>query len=164
MLGNCTDKPPSPNLTCPVMPSGPTGRWMRSHIANPALRAALRSPAQRGLSDSLLLLDYSSRRSGRHCVFPVQYAVTGDGMIIVAGEHRTKTWWRHFDDHPQPVIAHLHGRARNVMARTLIADSDERSVAVAAFTWRFPKAEVAPDSPVLVLSESDSSGGASARA
>lgn len=132
------------------MASRPIISWVRSHVANPALRAALRSPAHLALSGSMLLLDYTST-SGRHCVFPVQYAVSGEDLVVVAGQHRAKTWWRHFDDHPQQVIAHLRGRATNVTARRLIAGTDERSQAEAAYTKRFPQAEVLPDSPVLLF-------------
>ncbi|MEO8827716.1 hypothetical protein [Lapillicoccus sp.] len=131
--------------------SRPTSSWVRSHLANPTLRAALRSPAHRALSGSLLLLDYTSRRSGRRCVFPVQYAVCGEALVVVAGQHRAKTWWRHFDDHPQQVIAHLRGRATTVTVRRLIAGTDERTQAAASYTKRFPHTEVPPDSPVLLL-------------
>ncbi len=132
------------------MASRRTGSWVRSHVANPTLRAALRSPAHRALSGSLLLLDYTSR-SGRRCVFPVQYSVSGEELVVVAGDHRTKTWWRHFDDHPQQVIAYLRGRPTQVSMRLLIARPDDRARAVASYTKRFPKANVLPDSPVLLL-------------
>lgn len=149
MPGACTAGHAAPERL--VMASRPTSGWVRSHVANPPLRAALRSPAHRALSGSLLLLDYTSRRSGRHCVFPVQYAVSGEDLVVIAGHHRAKTWWRHFDDHPQQVIAHLRGRATNVTVRRLIAGTDDRTQAVASYTKRFPQAKVLPDSPVLLL-------------
>jgi hypothetical protein len=84
-------------------------------------------------------------------VFPVQYARSTGDLIVVAGQHPTKTWFRHFDDDPQRVIVHLRGRATDVTARRLNPGSPGRTEAVAAYTTRFPRAQVLPDSPVLVL-------------
>ncbi|MDQ2747956.1 MAG: nitroreductase/quinone reductase family protein [Actinomycetota bacterium] len=125
--------------------------WVRAQVANPVLRTLLRSPAHRVLSGSLLLLDYSSRRSGQRCVFPVQYALRGDDVIVIAGQHRTKTWWRHFDTRPQHVTVHLRGRAASMAAQRLTPGTDDEERATRAYLERFPKAGMWPDSPVIVL-------------
>ncbi len=125
--------------------------WVRAHVANPVVRTLLRSPAHRVLSGSLLLLDYSSRSSGQRCVFPVQYALTGDDLIVVAAQHSRKTWWRHFDSEPQHVTAHLRGRPTSMTAQRLTPGTHDEERATRAYLARFPKATVLPDSPVFVL-------------
>lgn len=125
--------------------------WVRAHVANPVMKTMLRSPAHRFASGSLLLLDYTGRRTGRHFDFPVQYAVAGDDAVVAAGQHRTKTWWRNFDAQPQQVTVLLRGHARQVSACRLSPGTDRRERAAAAYSARFPKAPLGPDTPLLVL-------------
>jgi hypothetical protein len=53
----------------------------RAHLVNPIVRALLRSRAHRLLSGSLLLLDYTARRSRGRYVFPVMFASAGADMV-----------------------------------------------------------------------------------
>ena len=87
----------------------PGGR-VRALVVNPVVRTLLRSPAHRLLSGSLLLLDYTGRRSGRRYVLPVAHAAAGDDLVVVIVQPTTKTWWRNFDGAPQEPLVPWHGR------------------------------------------------------
>ena len=96
----------------------PGGR-VRALVVNPVVRTLLRSPAHRLLSGSLLLLDYTGRRSGRRYVLPVAYAAAGDDLVVVIVQPTTKTWWRNFDGAPQEPLVPWHGRAVRATAQIL---------------------------------------------
>jgi hypothetical protein len=108
------------------------------------------------LSRSTLLLEYTTRKTGRRCVFPVQYATTGADLVVLAGHPASKTWWRHFDARPQAVTVHLRGQAVAMTARRLEAGTVEYVQASQAYLARFPKSRVSSDSPVLALQGSPS--------
>lgn len=57
---------------------------------NPFVRLLLRSPLHFVLSDSLLLLTYTGRKSGKRYTIPVTYGREGD-MVTVFTHH---TWWK----------------------------------------------------------------------
>lgn len=125
----------------------------RAHLVNPVVRALLCSPAHRMLSGSLLLLDYTGRRSGHRYVLPVGYAraSAGGDLVVVVGQHATKTWWRNFDEQPQQVTVHLCGHPEPANARLLSAGTNEHAEAVRAYKTRFPRPAVESAAPVLVL-------------
>jgi hypothetical protein len=123
----------------------------RANVLNPVLRVLLRSPAHRLLSGSVLLLEYSGRRSGRGYGLPVMYAAAGDGFVVMAGQPAGKTWWRNFGGGPQPVVATVSGKQDPCTARLLDAGSDEYRQAVEAYQRRFPKLALDPTAPVLLL-------------
>src|SRR5690349_18067635 len=58
--------------------------------ANPFVRLLLRSPLHFVLSDTLLLLTYTGRTSGRRYTIPMAYSRVGD-VVTVFTLH---TWWR----------------------------------------------------------------------
>lgn len=64
--------------------------------ANGLVSALLRSPAHRILSRSTALIRYEGRRSRRTITTPVQYARSGDELLILVARHETKKWWRNF--------------------------------------------------------------------
>ena len=70
----------------------PAARF-RAHVVNPVLRVLLRSPAHRLLSGSVLLLQYTGRRTGRRYGLPVMYASSGGEVI--EGEFRVEEATRH---------------------------------------------------------------------
>ena len=125
----------------------------RAHLANPIVRAVLCSRAHRLLSGNLLLLDYTGRRTGHRYVLPVGYAPasTGGDLIVVVGQHATKTWWRNFNTQPQQVTVQLCGHPVQASARLLKVGTDEHAQAVRAHNTRLPRAGVESDAPVLVL-------------
>jgi deazaflavin-dependent oxidoreductase (nitroreductase family) len=123
----------------------------RAHVVNPVLSVLLRSPAHRLLSGSVLLLEYSGRRTGRRYGLPVMYASSGDGFVVMAGQPADKTWWRNFGRDPQPVAVTVDGKRTLCRARLLDASSDEHRQAVEAYQRRFPKMVLDPTAPVLLL-------------
>ena len=125
----------------------------RAHLANPIVRAVLCSPAHRLLSGNLLLLDYTGRRTGHRYVLPVGYAPASAGgdLIVVVGQHATKTWWRNFNTQPQQVTVQLCGHPAQASARLLKVGTDEHAQAVRAYNTRLPRAGVESVAPVLVL-------------
>lgn len=125
----------------------------RAHLANPIVRALLRSRAHRLLSNSLLLLEYTGRRTRNRYALPVGYVrsdVDGD-LIVVAGQHDTKTWWRNFDTLPQEVTLQLCGHPAHASARLLKGGTDERIQAVCTYQTRLPRARIGSAAPVLLL-------------
>jgi hypothetical protein len=61
-------------------------------IINPLMRLLLRSPLHSILSDSIVLISYRGRRSGKHYSTPVRYVRMPD-CIRCYSTHETK-WWR----------------------------------------------------------------------
>ena len=129
--------------------------WIRNRLVNPVVRAVLRSPLHRLLGRSLLLLAYTGRRSGRSYVLPVVYARAGDDLVIVAGEHRSKTSWRNFGEDPQEVRVLLSGREQRRCARRLAAGTGGYDAAIRAYRQAFPRVTLEPGVPVLILSNAD---------
>lgn len=125
----------------------------RAHLVNPVVRTLLTSRGHRLLSGSLLLLDYTGRRSGHRYVLPVAYAPAGPGggLVVAVGQHATKTWWRNFDEQPKQVKVHLCGHPRQASARLLSAGTNEHAQAVRAYQTQLPRAGVESSAPVLVL-------------
>jgi hypothetical protein len=61
-------------------------------IINPVMRFLLRSPAHGLLSDSLMLITFTGRKSGKQFTTPVRYMQTGDTVrCFTAAENQ---WWR----------------------------------------------------------------------
>ncbi len=57
---------------------------------NPVVRLLLRSPLHVALSDTLLLLTYTGRKSGKRYTIPVAYLQEGD-VVTVFTDH---AWWK----------------------------------------------------------------------
>src|SRR5688500_161870 len=92
---------------------------LRAHVVDPVRPALLRSPAHRLLSGSVLLLQYTGRRTGRRYGLPVMYASFGDGFVVMAGQPAAKTWWRNFGCDPQPVAVTVDRKRTLRRARLL---------------------------------------------
>jgi deazaflavin-dependent oxidoreductase (nitroreductase family) len=125
----------------------------RGHLVNPIVRAVLRSPIHRLFSGSLLLLEYTGRRTRNRHAIPVGYvpsSVDGD-LIVVAGQHATKTWWRNFNGLPQQVTLQLRGQPARASARLLQRGTEEYLDAVRAYSTRLPRARMESDAPVLLV-------------
>ncbi|MEE4185709.1 MAG: hypothetical protein V2J12_08075 [Gammaproteobacteria bacterium] len=65
-------------------------------IINPLMRLLLRSPLHGLLSDSIVLITYRGRRSGKQYSTPVRYVRMPD-CIRCYSNHETK-WWRNLRD------------------------------------------------------------------
>lgn len=62
--------------------SGLLYRW----IINPALRILLRSPLHGLVSDRVMLVTYTGRRTGRQYTIPVLYREGGDRLWVKVGQ------------------------------------------------------------------------------
>ncbi|MGY1753407.1 nitroreductase/quinone reductase family protein [Blastococcus sp. SYSU D01042] len=125
--------------------------WLRNHVANPVVRAISRSRAHAVLGSHLVLLGYTGRRTGRAYELPVMAAPAGTDLVVRAGQHDAKTWWRNFTTTPQQVTVRSGGRVRDASARRLAAGEPGYDEAVASYRRTFPRSGVEPAAPVLLL-------------
>lgn len=65
-------------------------------IINPIVKALLHSPAHGLLSDSVMIVGFRGRKSGREFSTPVRYL--RDGNLIRAFSHDETQWWRNLRD------------------------------------------------------------------
>ena len=100
----------------------PFAVWNR--VANPPIRAILRSPAHRLLSGSVALITVTGRRTGRTYTIPVQYRRKGDVVKIAVGWPERKRWWRNLTGPGAPVGMEIAGERRSGHA---VATGDEAS-------------------------------------
>jgi deazaflavin-dependent oxidoreductase (nitroreductase family) len=63
-------------------------------MTNPFVRFILNSPLHSMLSGRLILITYTGKKSGKKHTLPVQYAKSHNELIVVAGYHQHKKWWR----------------------------------------------------------------------
>ncbi len=78
--------------------------WFLNRVANPVVRALLRSPLHGLLSRSVMLITVIGRRTGRFYTLPVQYARRGDMVYVYSpGDRR---WWRNLGE-LSPVTARI---------------------------------------------------------
>lgn len=110
-------------------------------IVNPVVKWLLGSPLHGALSDSLLVLEYEGHRSGRVHSLPVQYARSGDEIIVLVGAWEQKQWWRNLSERA-PVRVLLRGRWRDADAIAYPGSRHAADVApkLAAYFERFPSA------------------------
>lgn len=88
---------------------------------NRIVRALLRSPRHGMVSDKLLLITVTGRRSGRAYTFPVAY-MEHDGIVSISvGAPARKRWWRNVIG-GAPVRLRLRGSERTGLA---VARGDE---------------------------------------
>lgn len=106
-------------------------------VANPLVRAVLRSPAHPLLSGSLVLLEYEGRRTGQRFRVPVLASADERRTIALAARPRSKQWWRTFR---RPTSARLldRGSWRDVTGEVLLGA--ERRDALRLYLGRFPRA------------------------
>lgn len=121
----------------------------RGRYVNPFVRAVLSSRFHRLMSGSVLVLDYTGRRSGLRRWLPAMYARQGEDLVVVAGQPRTKGWWRNFDARPQRVAVLVQGRRLAGDAALLTDGTDAHAAALAVYRARYPKIVVPADVPVL---------------
>ncbi|MBA2295246.1 MAG: nitroreductase family deazaflavin-dependent oxidoreductase [Actinobacteria bacterium] len=120
-------------------------------VANPLVRAILRSPAHRLLSGRLVLLAYRGRRTGRTYEIPLRHAETADGRLVaVAVRPEQKLWWRSLVE-PTPVA--LVFRGDRLEATAELADGAERAAALASYVAGSRRvASLTDDAAVVVFS------------
>lgn len=63
-----------------------------NRLAHPFVKFILRTPFHSLLSDTMLLLTVTGRRSGKQYTFPVNYMRDGDTLVVISWADRT--WWK----------------------------------------------------------------------
>ena len=119
-------------------------------LANPLVRAVLRSPAHGLLSGRLTVLSYAGHRSGSAFRIPVRYAESPDrAFVAIAVRPERKLWWRSF---VEPREAALLVRRREVRVVGRLAVGQSRRRAAAAYLARYPRSEsLVRDAAVVVF-------------
>ena len=77
-----------------LMPKGHALFTVTNHTANRVVKLILSSPAHGMLSDRLLILTVTGRRTGKQRTFPVAYQQTGDKLTLHIDWPEKKVWWR----------------------------------------------------------------------
>jgi hypothetical protein len=91
------------------MPKGHTQFAVYNRTVNHVVKAILRSPAHGVLSDKLLVMTVTGRRTGKQHSFPCAYAEHGaDKLRIHIDWPEKKVWWRNLKS-PSPVSVRLRG-------------------------------------------------------
>jgi deazaflavin-dependent oxidoreductase (nitroreductase family) len=98
-------------------------------LVNPFFEALLRSPLHFLVSDRLLLIAFTGRRSGREFTTPVAYDREGETLAITSTTD--SDWWRNLRG-GQPVTVHLQGERRRA-----IAELTEDTETVAQYLRRY---------------------------
>ena len=108
--------------------------------ANAVVEVILGSPLHRVMSGKLALIRYRGARSGTEYTLPVQYAGTAGGLVVVAGDPATKTWWRNFTTMGQVQVL-LAGNWVPMTAHALVGSVDPEAVTplLRSYATRFPK-------------------------
>ena len=119
-------------------------------LANPLVRAILRSGGHRLLSGSLLVLSYRGHRSGRTFEIPLRYVERTDRrLVVVAVRPGRKLWWRSFA-RSAPADVALRGKRVTVLGS--LVEDEARDDALAAYVARYPSSgRVIRDAAVVVL-------------
>ncbi|WP_370962550.1 hypothetical protein [Amycolatopsis sp. cg9] len=119
---------------------------MTATAANRLLVRLLASGLSPLVAGKLCALRYPAARRPSPVVFPVQYARSGAGILVVAGNPDGKRWWRHFRaGHHADVL--LDGRWTAAEGRVLAGA--ERAAAAETYRNRFPRVRLTPDTPVI---------------
>jgi F420H(2)-dependent quinone reductase len=91
------------------MPKGHTQFAVYNRTVNHVVKAILRSPAHGMLSDRLVVMTVTGRRTGKKRSFPVAYREDGsDKLRIHIDWPEKKVWWRNLKS-PAPVSVRLRG-------------------------------------------------------
>ncbi len=110
-----------------VRERGPPAQWFFHTVVNPLMSLLLRSPLHSVVSDSLMLITFTGRKTGREYTTPVGYHEYGDGIIVFTHSD----WWRNLKGGAQ-VKLHITGE-RRVARATPIEDPDRVAEYILAF-------------------------------
>ena len=94
------------------MPKGHTMFQVNNHTANRVVKLILSSPAHGMLSDRLLILTVTGRRTGKKRTFPVAYEQDGDKLSLHIDWPERKVWWRNLIG-GAPVSVRLRNQVRH---------------------------------------------------
>lgn len=107
----------------------PLPRWMLRFV-NPVLKALLRSPLHRLMSNALLVLSFQGRKSGKLYSIPVRYVRHGHRLWLLTHSK----WWKNLRD--TPVSVRLQGKQVRGTASPVLDRAAKAEVA-RAFVERY---------------------------
>lgn len=131
-----------------------TWPWIDSLDAQPLVNRVVLALVDRqrlGLHRRLVGLRIRGRRSGRVLTFPVQYAVSGDDLVVAPGHADHKTWWRNLRPPGTQVEVLLDGRWVVASAELVAAGEHGYEEAVAAYRLRWHHSGPNVWEPIVVL-------------
>ena len=95
------------------MPKGHTQFAVYNRTVNHLVKAILRSPAHGVLSDRLVVMTVTGRRTGKQHSFPCAYSEHGPDLLRIHIDWpEKKVWWRNLKQ-PAPVSVRLRGAERS---------------------------------------------------
>ena len=90
------------------------------------------------LDGRLILITYTGRRTGKRHTLPVQYARSKDELIVFAGYHWHKKWWRSLLEQ-STINVRYHGNWFEASARAYNGDVGAIVPAFPDYLRRFPE-------------------------
>jgi deazaflavin-dependent oxidoreductase (nitroreductase family) len=106
-------------------------------VSNPLVRFILNSPLHSLLSGSVILITYTGRKSGKKHTLPVQYAESHDELVVVAGYHQYKKWWRNLLQQSTVSVCY-RGKWFEASARAFDGDVEAIVPVLPDYLRRFP--------------------------
>lgn len=99
-----------------------------ARLGNWFIAQVLRSPLHGLLSNSVMLIGVTGRKTGKHYVTPVNYLRDGDDLLVIS--FRSRSWWRNARD--CAVTLRLRGADKTGYARVI---EDEAEVAAELISY-----------------------------
>lgn len=110
-----------------VRERGPPAQWLFHTVLNPLMSLLLRSPLHFLVSDSLMLITFTGRKSGREYTIPVGYhEIDGEFVVFTHSD-----WWKNLKGGAQVKLRIAGGR--RLGQATPIRDSDRVAEYILAF-------------------------------
>jgi deazaflavin-dependent oxidoreductase (nitroreductase family) len=103
-------------------------------LANGTMKVLLRSPLHGLVSERVMLISVSGRKSGRLYTTPVNYVRDGDTITVVSRTHRT--WWRNLRG-GAPVALRAEGKDLKGVAEAVVDDKEAVAKALLALHPRY---------------------------
>ncbi|HYP40548.1 MAG TPA: nitroreductase family deazaflavin-dependent oxidoreductase [Chloroflexia bacterium] len=110
----------------PFVP-GPILKFLMEDMGNPIISSRLRSAKPGKLAESVLLLTFTGRKSGKEFTTPVGYTQHGDTLTVFTG----RPWWKNLQERPN-VRVWVRGRDLDGVAQVM-TDNAEVARAAQAF-------------------------------
>lgn len=132
------------------MTQPPSSDAPRASLSSRVVGSVLRSPIGRRLGRSLVLLRVRGRHSGARFEFPVQYASTEGGIVVVPGRPETKQWWRNLRE-PSPIEVLRNGSWHHARALVLAPADDAYGSARDDYLERWSRMRLSADAPIVLV-------------
>ena len=106
-------------------------------IANPFIKALLRSPLHGQMSGSVAILHFRGRKSGREFDTPLSY-VREDGTVFLLSA-QTTVWWKNLREEGTPVTLEIARETLSGKAKLWEGDSDALRARVHRYISALPR-------------------------